>query len=120
MVVQFWFDFASTYSYPAAAQIESVASAYGAAVEWNAFLLGPVFKAQGWNDSPFNIYPAKGKSCPGATWSGFAIRWLFHFAGLPCSREMESLPLESLRVLKLRRGSENLFVRSTRQTLARI
>ena len=61
MVVQFWFDFASTYSYPAAMRIESTAAAHGAAVEWNGFLLGPVFKAQGWNDSPFNIYPAKGK-----------------------------------------------------------
>ena len=26
------------------------------------FLLGPIFAAQGWNDSPFNIYyPAKGR-----------------------------------------------------------
>jgi 2-hydroxychromene-2-carboxylate isomerase len=59
--VGFWFDFASTYSYPAAMRIESVAQKYGTTIEWNAFLLGPVFKAQGWNDSPFNIYPAKGK-----------------------------------------------------------
>ncbi|PKQ08727.1 MAG: 2-hydroxychromene-2-carboxylate isomerase [Alphaproteobacteria bacterium HGW-Alphaproteobacteria-12] len=28
---------------------------------WRPFLLGPIFGAQGWNDSPFNIYPAKGK-----------------------------------------------------------
>jgi 2-hydroxychromene-2-carboxylate isomerase len=61
MAFQFWFDFASTYSYPAAMRIESVALSYGVDVEWNAFLLGPVFKAQGWNDSPFNIYPTKGK-----------------------------------------------------------
>jgi len=25
------------------------------------FLLGPIFSAQGWNDSPFNVYPAKGR-----------------------------------------------------------
>ena len=61
MAFQFWFDFASTYSYPAAMRIESVALSHRVDVEWNAFLLGPVFKAQGWNDSPFNIYPAKGK-----------------------------------------------------------
>jgi 2-hydroxychromene-2-carboxylate isomerase len=61
MAFQFWFDFASTYSYPAAMRIESVALSYGVDVEWDAFLLGPVFKAHGWNDSPFNIYPAKGK-----------------------------------------------------------
>jgi len=28
---------------------------------WRPFLLGPVFKAQGWDNSPFNIYPAKGR-----------------------------------------------------------
>src|SRR5215831_291485 len=61
MAFQFWFDFASTYSYPAAMRIESVALSHRVDVQWNAFLLGPVFKAQGWNDSPFNIYPAKGK-----------------------------------------------------------
>ena len=61
MAFQFWFDFASTYSYPAAMRIESVARSHRVDVEWNAFLLGPVFKAQGWSDSPFNIYPAKGK-----------------------------------------------------------
>ena len=24
-------------------------------------MLGPIFAAQGWRDSPFNIYPAKGR-----------------------------------------------------------
>ena len=28
---------------------------------WRPFLLGPIFAAQGWRDSPFNIYPAKGR-----------------------------------------------------------
>jgi len=61
MPLQFWFDFASTYSYPAALRIEAVARAQGVDIEWHAFLLGPIFRAQGWNDSPFNIYPAKGR-----------------------------------------------------------
>lgn len=61
MSFQFWFEFASTYSYPAAMRIESFALSHRVDIEWNAFLLGPVFKAHGWNDSPFNIYPAKGK-----------------------------------------------------------
>ncbi len=60
MPLQFWFDFASTYSYPAAMRIQAVAQAHNVDIEWHAFLLGPIFKAQGWNDSPFNIYPAKG------------------------------------------------------------
>ena len=33
----------------------------GVAVRWRPFLLGPIFGSQGWNDSPFNIYPMKGK-----------------------------------------------------------
>jgi 2-hydroxychromene-2-carboxylate isomerase len=60
MAIQFWFEFASTYSYPAAMRIEAAAAARGIAVEWKAFLLGPIFRNQGWNDSPFNLYPAKG------------------------------------------------------------
>lgn len=59
--LQFWFEFASTYSYPAAMRIETLAADYGVELEWRAFLLGPIFKAQGWTDSPFNLYPAKGR-----------------------------------------------------------
>jgi 2-hydroxychromene-2-carboxylate isomerase len=59
--VDFWFDFASTYSYLSARRIGPLASARGVQVNWRPFLLGPVFAAMGWNDSPFNIYPAKGR-----------------------------------------------------------
>jgi 2-hydroxychromene-2-carboxylate isomerase len=59
--VQFWFEFASTYSYPAAMRIERVAADAGVSVVWRPFLLGPIFADQGWRDSPFNIYPAKGR-----------------------------------------------------------
>jgi 2-hydroxychromene-2-carboxylate isomerase len=58
--LEFWFEFASTYSHVAAQRIEAVASAAGVPVVWRPFLLGPIFRQQGWNDSPFNIYPAKG------------------------------------------------------------
>ena len=58
--LEFWFEFASTYSYPAAMRVERVAREHGRRVVWRAFLLGPIFGAQGWNDSPFNLYPAKG------------------------------------------------------------
>jgi 2-hydroxychromene-2-carboxylate isomerase len=30
-------------------------------VRFRPFLLGPIFKAQGWATSPFNLYPAKGR-----------------------------------------------------------
>jgi 2-hydroxychromene-2-carboxylate isomerase len=59
--VQFWFEFGSTYSYPAAMRIEALAARRGITIAWRAFLLGPIFNEQGWNDSPFNIYPAKGR-----------------------------------------------------------
>jgi 2-hydroxychromene-2-carboxylate isomerase len=58
--LEFWFEFASTYSYPAAHAVEAAAKARGVDVVWRSFLLGPIFGAQGWNDSPFNVYPAKG------------------------------------------------------------
>ena len=61
MNLDFWFEFASTYSYPAAMRVEALATERGIAVSWRAFLLGPIFNAQGWNDSPFNIYPVKGR-----------------------------------------------------------
>jgi 2-hydroxychromene-2-carboxylate isomerase len=61
VAIEFWFEFASTYSYPAAMRIESVARGRGVDVVWRAFLLGPIFRAQGWNDSPFNLYPVKGR-----------------------------------------------------------
>jgi 2-hydroxychromene-2-carboxylate isomerase len=59
--LQFWFELASTYSYPAAMRVETRAAAQGVSVDWRPFLLGPIFQAQGWNDSPFNIYPVKGR-----------------------------------------------------------
>lgn len=61
MAFEFWFDFASTYSYPAAMRVEALTRAQGVEVHWKPFLLGPIFQAQGWNDSPFNLYPAKGR-----------------------------------------------------------
>jgi 2-hydroxychromene-2-carboxylate isomerase len=59
--IDFWFDFASTYSYPAAMRIAPLAEAADVRVRFRPFLLGPIFKAQGWTSSPFNLYPAKGR-----------------------------------------------------------
>ncbi|MBS0386146.1 MAG: 2-hydroxychromene-2-carboxylate isomerase [Proteobacteria bacterium] len=59
--ITFWFDFASSYSYPAAMRIDRVAAAKGVLVEWRPMLLGPIFAQQGWKDSPFNLYPVKGQ-----------------------------------------------------------
>lgn len=59
--LDFWYEFGSTYSYPAAMRIERLADAAHVELRWRPFLLGPIFKAYGWNDSPFNIYAAKGR-----------------------------------------------------------
>ena len=59
--LQFWFDPASTYAYLSAMRIEAMAANRHVEVEWRPFLLGPIFKAQGWNTSPFNVYPQKGR-----------------------------------------------------------
>ena len=60
-IVDFWFEFASTYSYPAAMRAGPLAEAAGVKLRWRPFLLGPIFKAQGWDTSPFNVYPVKGR-----------------------------------------------------------
>ncbi len=77
--IDFWYEFASTYSYPTAMRIERLAAEAGVTVRWRPFLLGPIFKAQGWNDSPFNIYAAKG-------------RYMWRDLARVC--EAEGLPLE--------------------------
>ena len=59
--LDFWFEFASTYSYLSAMRIERLASEQGVTIRWRPFMLGPIFAAQGWTSSPFNIYPAKGR-----------------------------------------------------------
>lgn len=59
--LHFWFEFASTYSYLSAARIAKISEAANVDIVWEPFLLGPIFKQQGWSDSPFNIYPQKGR-----------------------------------------------------------
>ena len=61
MDIDFWFEFGSTYSYPAAMRVEELASQAGVGVNWRPFLLGAIFREQGLSDSPFNLYPAKGR-----------------------------------------------------------
>lgn len=58
--LEFWYEFASTYTYLSVMRIEELAAKRGVGVEWKPFLLGPIFLAQGWRDTPFRIYPKKG------------------------------------------------------------
>jgi len=61
MSVDFWFEFGSTYSYPAAMRIQALSAERDVPISWRPFLLGPIFREQGWNDSPFNLFPSKGR-----------------------------------------------------------
>jgi len=59
--IEFWYDFASTYSYLSVMRIEPLAAAAGVQVAYRPFLLGPTFKAQGLTTSPFVAVPIKGR-----------------------------------------------------------
>src|SRR3989338_4416172 len=51
--VEFFYDFASPYTYLASTQIEEICKHHGAKLQWRPFLLGAVFKASG------NVVPAQ-------------------------------------------------------------
>jgi 2-hydroxychromene-2-carboxylate isomerase len=87
--VDFWYEFASTYSYPAAMRIEALAAARDVALRWRPFLLGPIFAARGMMDSPFNLNAAKGRYM----WSDLNRICARH--GLPLTRP-EPFPQNSL------------------------
>jgi 2-hydroxychromene-2-carboxylate isomerase len=57
--IDFWFEFASIYSYLAASRIDDLARAAGVRVRWEPFLMASLCQAQGWSDSPFHRNPIK-------------------------------------------------------------
>ncbi|RDJ99485.1 2-hydroxychromene-2-carboxylate isomerase [Paraburkholderia lacunae] len=58
--IEFWFDFASNYSYLSVMRIEAQAMQRGVAIHWRPFLLGPIFRALGFDNSPFVLQKEKG------------------------------------------------------------
>lgn len=58
--LDFYYEFASPYSYLTAMRIGPLAEAADVLVNWKPFLLGPIFQAQGYTSSPFNVFPIKG------------------------------------------------------------
>ena len=59
--MDFWFDFASSYSYVAALRVEAEAATASVELRFRPFLLGPIFEQQlGIKDSPFNVRPERG------------------------------------------------------------
>jgi 2-hydroxychromene-2-carboxylate isomerase len=93
--VEFWYEFASTYSYPAAMRIERLAQDAGVAVRWRPFLLGPIFKEFGWTDSPFNIFAAKGRYM----WRDLAR--ICEGEGLPLKLPPVAFPQNGLKAARL-------------------
>ena len=93
--VEFWYEFGSTYSYPAAMRIERLAADAGVEVRWRPFLLGPIFKAYGWNDLPFNIFAAKGRYM----WRDLAR--ICAADGLPLKLPPVSFPQNGLKAARL-------------------
>ena len=92
--IDFWFDPASSYSYPAAMTIDAEAAKARVSVRWRPFLLGPVFKSLGWAATPFEAQPLKG---------AYMWRDLERIAadlGLPF-RQPKTFPLHSLLAARL-------------------
>ena len=58
--VDFFYDFASPYACLSALRIRPLARAAQVGLRWRPFLLGPIFRAEGLGDSPFNVYPLRG------------------------------------------------------------
>jgi 2-hydroxychromene-2-carboxylate isomerase len=58
--LDFWYDFGSTYSYPAVMRIAGEAEKRGVTIAWRPLLLGPIFQKFGLDTSPFRANPVKG------------------------------------------------------------
>jgi 2-hydroxychromene-2-carboxylate isomerase len=58
--IEFWFEFASNYSYLSMMRIEQEARRHGVRIVWKPFLLGPIFQALGMQNSPFVLQKEKG------------------------------------------------------------
>ena len=58
--IEIWFEFASTYSYLTVSRAAPLLEAAKVPFAWKPFLLGPIFRAKGWDTSPFNLEAAKG------------------------------------------------------------
>ncbi len=91
--LEFFFDYASTYSYLACNQVEAVAQRTGAELRWRPFLLGAVFKATG-NHTPLQI-PQKG------VYIAKDIQDWLRYLKLPALVLPESFPANSLKANRM-------------------
>lgn len=60
MIVEIWFEFASTYSYLTVSRAADLLRSRNIGFQWKPFLLGPIFRGRGMETSPFVLDPVKG------------------------------------------------------------
>jgi 2-hydroxychromene-2-carboxylate isomerase len=92
-ILEFFFDYASPYSYLACQQVEAVAQRTGAELRWRPFLLGAVFKATG------NVPPIS--TANKAAWLLRDVQEWTSYLGLPPFRMPENFPINSLKANRL-------------------
>jgi 2-hydroxychromene-2-carboxylate isomerase len=91
--LEFFFDYASPYSYLACQQVEAVVKRTGAELRWRPLLLGAVFKATG------NVPPIG--TANKATWMGKDLMDWTRYLGLPPFRLPDTFPVNSLKANRL-------------------
>jgi 2-hydroxychromene-2-carboxylate isomerase len=90
---EFFFDYASPYSYLASTQVEAITKRTGAQLHWRPFLLGGVFKSTGNVPPAHNMVKAK-----------YLFKdlqdWCSHY-GLPTLKIPDDFPANSLKADRL-------------------
>jgi 2-hydroxychromene-2-carboxylate isomerase len=111
MPIDFWCELASTYTYLSVCRVEAVAAQSNVSIRWRPFVLHPIFKAVGWQTSPFEIYPAKGRYM----WRDMereAERYGIAFRQ-PSVFPRNSVPAARIALLGVERGWGPRFIRRT-------
>ncbi len=84
-VIEFWFDYASPWTYLASTRVEEVAARSGAELVWRPMLLGAVFKQIGQANVPLFAMPEAKRRWVAAdldlwsSWLGAPFRFTSHF-----------------------------------------
>jgi len=94
-VIQFWYDFASPFSYLAATQVEALAARAGARVEWRPMLLGAVFKDIGGPNVPILAMSESKRRYTGRELDSWASAWQVPY------RWNRHFPLRTVTALRL-------------------
>jgi 2-hydroxychromene-2-carboxylate isomerase len=92
--VEFWIEYASTYSYLSVARMGALAAEQGVPVRWRPFLVMPIMAELGLTQGPFLPYPAK----TAYMWRDIERRAQRH--GLPYSRP-STYPVPSLQTARI-------------------